>query len=82
MEKTSGMVRRELLLAFAGGATAQGEMISIAPWRAAGAVFSVTIGEDRWAVLEPVLERRRTQLATLRRFRVAEGVEPLAGATE
>lgn len=79
MRATSGVGRRELLLAFAGGTAVQGEPVQVSPWRAAGQVFGVRIREGRWRVLQPVLERRAAQLAALRGFRVAEGVEPVQG---
>lgn len=78
MGRANGVARRELLLAWAGVTTAQGQVVTVARWRAA-AVYGVQIGEERWAVLEPVLERRQAQVEALRRFRVAEGVEPGGG---
>ena len=79
MGRVNGVARRELLLAWAGLATAEGQVVTIARWRAAAAVYGVRIGEERWEVLEPVLERRQAQVQALRRFRVAEGVEPGGG---
>ncbi len=79
---TNGVARRELLLALAGGAAAEGQVVTVARWEAAAQVYGVRIGKERWAVLEPVMERRRAQLEVLRRFRVAEGVEPAGGADD
>jgi len=77
------MARRELLLALAaGGTAAQGQVALVAPWRAAAQVYGARIGEERWGVLEPLLERRKVQLEALRRFKVAEGVEPAGGVED
>jgi hypothetical protein len=76
MGQTNGLGRRGLLLALASGTAVQGQTVTVAPWRAVGEAYGVKIPEERWGVLAAVLERRRAQLEVLRRFRVAEGVEP------
>jgi hypothetical protein len=75
MGETNGLARRGFLVAWATG-TAAGQTVTVAPWRAVAAAYGVRIGEERWVGLERVLERRRAQVEALRRFRVAEGVEP------
>ena len=69
--------RRELLLALASGGAVQGQTVQVTPWQAVAAVYGVRVSEERWAVLGPVLERRRANVEALRRFRVAEEVAPL-----
>lgn len=59
--------RRELLLA---------GLASSAGAAAAGPGCGPPLSTERWTVIEPVWARRQVQLETLRRFRVAEDVEP------
>lgn len=72
----AGVGRRELLLALATGTAAGGQTVTVTPWRAVAEVYGVQVAAERWAVLGPVLERRRANLEALRRFRVAEEVAP------
>jgi hypothetical protein len=79
MGKTSGLGRRELLVALASGMAVEGQTVTLSAWRAVGQAYGLEMAEERWAMLAPVLERRMAQLEVLRRFRVAEGVEPAGG---
>ena len=73
--------RRELLLALASGRAVQGQTVQVTPWQAVAEVYGVQVAAERWAVLGPVLDRRRANVEALRRFRVAEGVAPLGDFT-
>ena len=73
--------RRELLLALASGRAVQGQTVQMIPWQAVAEVYGVQVAAERWAVLGPVLDRRRANVEALRRFRVAEEVAPLGDLT-
>jgi hypothetical protein len=76
MGLTENLGRRELLLALASGRAVQGQTVQVTPWQAVAEVYGVPVAAERWAVLGPVLDRRRANLEALRRFRVAEEVAP------
>jgi hypothetical protein len=73
--------RRELLLALASGRAVQGQTVQVTSWQAVAEVYGVQVAAERWAVLGPVLDRRRANVEALRRFRVAEEVAPLGDFT-
>ncbi|MFO0502050.1 MAG: hypothetical protein ACK527_07595 [Acidobacteriota bacterium] len=81
MGLTEHLGRRELLLALASGRAVQGQTVQVTPWQAVAEVYGVQVAAERWAVLGPVLDRRRANVEALRRFRVDEEVAPLGDFT-
>ena len=73
--------RRELLLALASGRAVRGQTVQVTTWQAVAEVYGVQVAAERWAVLGPVMDRRRANVEALRRFRGAEEVAPLGDFT-